>query len=240
MAVPAAISLCVIKYLTRPLSGPIVPSMRHLALLLIAATTAFACRFGPSSSAAAVAATGNIPAMKHLLDTGLDPNVRDATGYTPLIAAARTGDVSMIRLLTSRRADVNEGDTAVNGWTPLLHAIHKAQPGATAALLEAGANPNATDANGATPLMMAAGYGYADIVKILLTHGANPRLASSEGITALDLARSGVPDIDRFTVFDCQTETIRALRAADPKLADHTERLPGIARVLLRMKRCSA
>ena len=103
-----------------------------------------------------------------------------------------------------------------------------------------GANPNATDASGTTPLMMAAGYGYTDIVKILLSHGANPRLATNEGITALDLARSGVPDIDRFTVFNCQDDTVKALLAADPKLADHTAKLPGVARLLLRTKRCGA
>jgi hypothetical protein len=238
--VPVAISLFNTKYLT--VLGPrsIVPSMQRLALLLISALTAFACRFGPTPPVAAVATAGNVRAMKHLLDRGLDPNARDATGYTPLITAARAGDVAMIRMLASRGADPNLRDAAVNSWTPLFHAIHKAQPGSTAALLDAGATPDGADSNGFTPLMMAAGYGYTDIVKILLAHGANPRLASQEGTTALDLARSGVPDIDRFTVFNCQTDTIRALRTADPTLGDHTDKLPGIARLLTRMKRCSA
>ena len=88
--------------------------------------------------------------------------------------------------------------------------------------------------------MMAAGYGYTDIVKILLAHNADPRLAARDGITAVDLARSGVSDIDRFTVFDCQNDTVKALLAADPKLPDHTDKLPGIARMLMRTKRCGA
>ena len=212
-----------------------------MVLLILSATMALACHYGSTSRAAADASSGEVAAMKRLLDTGLDPNALDAAGHTPLILAAREGNVAMIRLLTSRGADPNLRDAAVNSWTPLLHAVHKDQPGSIAALLDAGANPNGTDTNGTTtPLMMAAGYGYTDLVKILLAHGANPRLASRDGITAIDLARSGVPDIDRFTVFDCQNTTVNALLAVDPKLPDHSAKLPALARILMHTKRCSA
>ena len=214
--------------------------MRRLAVLILYVLLTLACHLRPSSPAFAVASGNDLAAMKRMLDAGLDPNARDATGYTPLIAASRAGNVAMIRLLTSRGADPNLRDGAVNSWTPLLHAIHKAQPAATSALLDAGANPNGTDTYGTTPLMMAAGYGYTDIVKILLGRGANPRLATKDGVTAIDLARSGVPDIDRFTVFDCQDETVKALLAADPKLSDHTANLPAPARMIMRTKRCRA
>lgn len=178
--------------------------------------------------------------MKKLLDTGLDPNARDAAGYTPLISAARAGNGAMIRLLVSRGAEPNRRDAAVNSWTPLLHAVHKGQPGSITALLDAGADANGTDPYGTTPLMMAAGYGDTGIVRILLARGANPRLPMRDGVTAIDLARSGVPDIDRFTVFDCQDDTVKALLAADPKLPDHTGNLPPIARLLMKTKRCGA
>jgi ankyrin repeat protein len=212
--------------------------MRHLAFLILSAIVALACGHAPSS--AAVASHGDVAAMKKMLDTGLDPNARDAAGYTPLIAAARAGNVAMVQLLATRGADPNLPDAAVNSWTPLLHAVHKAQPGAIFALLDAGANANGADSHGQTPLMMAAGYGYTDIVKILLAHGANPRLPMRDGVTAIDLARSGVPDIDRFTVFSCQDETVKALLAADPKLPDHSGNLPRIARILMKTKRCGA
>jgi len=214
--------------------------MRRLAWLILSLLVTIACRLGPSSQSAAIAEHGDVAAMKKLLDSGLDPNARDAAGYTSLIAAARTGNVAMIRLLTSRGADPNLPDGAVNSWTPLLHAVHKAQPGAVTALLDAGANANGTDSSGTTPLMMAAGYGYTDIVKILLAHGANPRQPMRDGVTAIDLARSGVADIDRFTVFNCQDETVKVLLAADPKLPDHSENLPRIARILMKTKRCGA
>jgi hypothetical protein len=213
--------------------------MRCLTLLLLAATFP-ACHPASISHVATTASTGDTASMKRMLDAGLDPNARDATGYTPLIAAARSGDVPMIRLLTTRGADPNLRDAAVNSWTPLLHAVHKAQPASANALLDGGADPNASDAYGTTPLMMAAGYGYTDLVKILLARGANPRLADSKGVTAIDLARSGVPDIDRFTVFSCQDDTVKALLTADPKLPDHTDKLPGVARLLMSTKRCGA
>jgi hypothetical protein len=214
--------------------------MRRLGLLILYIIFTIACHYGPNSPAAAAASGGDVAGMRRMLDAGLDPNAHDSAGYTPLIAAARASNVEMIRLLTSRGANPNLSDAAVNSWTPLLHAVHKAQPASVTALLNAGANPNAADPHGTTPLMLAAGYGYTDIVKILLAHKANPRLTASDGITALDLARSGVPDIDRFTVFHCQQDTVNALLAADPKLPDHTDKLPGIARMLMRTKRCGA
>jgi ankyrin repeat protein len=214
--------------------------MRRLAILILNLMFMLACHFGPASSARSDASASDVAKMTRMLDAGLDPNARDAAGYTPLIAASRTGNVPMIRLLRSHGADPNLRDAAVNSWTPLLHAIHKAQPASVAALLEAGADPNGTESDGATPLMMAAGYGYTNIVKLLLAHGANPRIATSDGITALDLARSGVPDIDRFTVFACQDDTVKALLAADPKLPDHTANLPLPARIAMHAKRCRA
>jgi hypothetical protein len=215
-------------------------AMRRLAVLTLSLVVSIACHLAPTSPAVAAASQSDVAAMKKLLDTGLDPNARDATGYTPLISAARAGNASMIRLLASRGADPNLRDAAVNSWTPLLHAVHKGQPGSIAVLLDAGADANGTDSYGTTPLMMAAGYGYTGIVRILLARGANPRLPTRDGVTAIDLAHSGVPDIDRFTVFDCQDDTVKALLAADPKLPDHTDNLPGIARVLMKMKRCGA
>jgi len=214
--------------------------MRRLAILILNVMVTLACHLGPASPATSAASANDLAKTKRMLDAGLDPNARDDAGYTPLIAASRAGKVPMIRLLRSHGADPNLRDAAVNSWTPLLHAIHKTQPASVAALLDAGADPNGTERDGTTPLMMAAGYGYTDIVRLLLARGANPRIATSDGITALDLARSGVPDIDRFTVFACQDDTVEALLAADPKLPDHTANLPLPARIAMRAKRCKA
>jgi ankyrin repeat protein len=148
---------------------------------------------------------------------------------TPLVLAARNGDVRTVRDLVARGADPNEY-AGVNSWTPLEHAVHKGQIGSVAALLDAGANPNRADPQGTTPLMMAAGYGYTDIVQLLLRRGADARLRDHDGATALDLAVTGVADIDRFTLFDCQNETVKLLRGAGAP--------SGTTSTVARLKRC--
>ena len=137
-----------------------------------------------------------------------------------LIGAARDGNVAQIRTLIQQGADPNER-AGVNGWTPLMHAIHKDQKAAVVALLEGGADVNARGDGGSNPLLMAAGYGYADIVGILLDHGADPHVQTSNGENALNMAILGVSDIDRFTIGNCQNDTVRVLLERVPDLRLH-------------------
>lgn len=138
-------------------------------------------------------------------------NVRPYAEFTPLIDASRSGDAAAVGHLIAQGADPNEA-AGQNNWTPLLHAIHTHATGSVAALIDGGADVNRLAGDGITPLMMAAGYGYTDIVELLLRRGANPRIVDPHGASALDLAMTGVPDIDRFTLFDCQNDTVTALR----------------------------
>ena len=142
---------------------------------------------------------------------------------SPLLLASRAGDVQSIRTLVAQGADPNRLDAGPNHWTPLLHAVHKHQLGSVVTLIDNGADSNGSDPDGTTPLMMAAGYGYTDLVELLLRRGANPRITDRYGATAVDLALTGVPDIDRFTLFDCQNETVKALmHAGSPAPAART------------------
>jgi ankyrin repeat protein len=129
------------------------------------------------------------------------------------IGAVRDGDVATVRRMLAQGADPNE-PSGNNDWTPLMHAIHKNQLGSVGALLDGHADVNRT-VNGGTPLMMAAGYGYTPIVRLLLAHGADPRIRDLDGETAVDYAVAGMIDIDRFTFFSCQDDTVRALLAAN-------------------------
>lgn len=133
---------------------------------------------------------------------------------SPLIVAARSGDVTEIGRLAGVGADVN-APGGVNNWTPLMHAIHKNQAQAVVALLEAGADANAVSGR-TTALIMAAGYGQADVVRILLDHGAK---ASADALAA---AVGGSTDFDDYTAGRCQVDTVRALLVKDPALT-----LPG-------------
>jgi hypothetical protein len=138
-------------------------------------------------------------------------------GITTLIFTARNGDTSAIRALIAAGADPGLPG-GVNGWPPLMHAVHKNQKAAVEALLEGGADPNQRGGGGSTALIMAAGYGNAKMVRLLLKHGADPRMVDSNGDSALTVAVSGVPDIDKFTLGSCQSETVKALLDAAPDL----------------------
>jgi hypothetical protein len=136
---------------------------------------------------------------------------------TPLIGAARDGDVAAIQTLIAHGADPGERG-GVNGWPPLMHAVHKNQKAAVAALFDAGADPNERADGGSTALIMAAGYGATDIVRLLLAHGADPRMKDRNGDSALSAAISGVGDIDKFTLGHCQAATVKVLLDSAPDL----------------------
>lgn len=152
----------------------------------------------------------------------------------PLVTAARAGDVAGIRAAIAHGADVN-ALYGGNGWSPLMHAIHKGQLASVNALLDAGADPNRRGASSETPLMMAAGYGYTTIVQTLLRRGGNPALLDSNGETAVDYAVAGANDIDRFTLFSCQDDTVRALHAAAPRIMSK-----GLSLRVGKLKRCAS
>ncbi|HEX8170204.1 MAG TPA: ankyrin repeat domain-containing protein [Thermoanaerobaculia bacterium] len=131
---------------------------------------------------------------------------------TPLVSAARAGDAAQVRALLARGADPNE-PSGENGWTPLLHAVHKGQREAAAALLDGGAAIDRGSPSGMTPLMMAAGYDDRDMVALLLRRGASLRATDAHGEAAVDYAMSGMIDLDRFTYFRCNAAATSLLRS---------------------------
>lgn len=150
-----------------------------------------------------------------------------------LIGAARAGDAATVRRLLQAGADPNMR-AGVNDWPALMHAVHTHQMATAAALLDGGADPNRGYPHQYTPLMMAAAYGDAPMVRLLLARGAQTRIVNWEGAHAIDLACEGVFDIDAMTVFRCQDDAVRALRAADPALQPNS-----FARRWSKMKRCA-
>ncbi|MGA3043637.1 MAG: ankyrin repeat domain-containing protein [Bryobacteraceae bacterium] len=160
---------------------------------------------------------GDSQTLETLLSRGADPNQKDTGGLTPLILSARGGSAVAVETLLRHGADP-ELRGGVNGWTPLMHAVHKNQPGAARTLLDGGAQVDCRGRSGETALMMAAGYGFTPLVELLLERGANPRAATAGGYNVLAAALGGVPDIDHFTVGSCQAETVRALKRKDPAL----------------------
>ena len=124
-----------------------------------------------------------------LLDAGVDPNLGNREGITPIYWAP-TGE--MVELLVAKGADPNIKPKGRE--TPLAHAAlyasSYAEDGRTkvAALLEAGADPN-TIRYDKTPLILwATEYNQASTAQMLLKYGADTTTKDEYGTTALHIA----------------------------------------------------
>ncbi len=95
----------------------------------------------------------------------------DAGGFTPLLFAARHGDVASARHLLNAGADVDE--TGADGNSALVLAAMSGHPRLAEFLLARGANPNANGA-GYTALHAAILRPDSSLVRMLLARGADP------------------------------------------------------------------
>jgi uncharacterized protein len=99
-------------------------------------------------------------------------------GATPLLFAARVGDVESARLLLKAGADAN--DSQPDGVSAVVLAAHSGNGPVAALLLEHGADPNAAG-SGYAALHAAILRSDLDLVKVLLARGANPNLRITKG-----------------------------------------------------------
>ena len=153
--------------------------MYTLLLSLALGTGLFAAPREPQVSHAAdrgllaAIVDGDKAGVRMALQTGANPNIRDAEGSPALVNAAMYGDAMMLRFLLERGADPNAANQA--GQTA-LH-IAAGDPVKTAMLIARGANVNARSKAGRTPLMAAARQaGAYQSVKMLLDKGADPKV----------------------------------------------------------------
>jgi ankyrin repeat protein len=164
-------------------------------------------------------ASGRLDAVdivKRLLALGVDPNPRLTkrptalgiggsginvsltSGSTPLMKAATTSDVEVMRLLLAAGADPNL--TTNDGTTSLMMAAglnwrdigslgsEAASVEAMTILLERGADVDAFNDEGMTALHGAAQRGSLPGIQLLVKHGAKLTVANKRGRTALDEA----------------------------------------------------
>jgi ankyrin repeat protein len=122
-------------------------------------------------------------------------------GTTPLLRAARAGDVAVIKLLLSHGADAKAATrnrvtgimmaASVNAKEEDMTGRNKTEKDAietVKVLLAAGADINAAEAQGRTALHGAAQWGMTDLVKVLAGSGGNINAADRRGLTPLDYA----------------------------------------------------
>jgi len=144
--------------------------------------------------------------VKLLIASEADVRVHSGSGFTPLLFAARQGDLASTQLLLEKGVDINEATPG--GLNPLLVAIDCNHESLAIFLVEKGANPNTADPDGVTPLHYALRKGMSPLraalsespaydylfrpnmpklVAALLEHGADPNARIS-----VDLPRYGV------------------------------------------------
>src|SRR5262245_41554927 len=117
-----------------------------------------------------------------------------ATGDPELVVRARDGDFDAVRMLITKRANVNE--PARDGSTALLWAVHHSDLRTVRALIAAGATFVTPNRYGVTPLLEASRTGDTPIIAELLKVGADVRRSvHPEGETPLMAAsRTGKLD----------------------------------------------
>jgi len=149
------------------------------------------------------AATGDVAAVQLFLTAGMDPNVRNNQGVTPLIAASGAGRGEVVKLLLDKGADleaqspervIKKGKKHPRkiikfGGTPLMHAVRGGHGDIVRLLLDKGANFNTVDAkHGLAALHWAVYHNQQAAVQTLIDKGARPDLKDKRGLTPLVMA----------------------------------------------------
>lgn len=115
---------------------------------------------------------------------GMDVDLSNKQGETPLMIASINGDLPLVKTLVSK----NRAQLDHIGWTPLHYACSKGHLEVAQYLIANGAIVDAISLGGTTPLMMAVQSGNEYLVKFLLDKGANLQLRNGLGYSAIDIA----------------------------------------------------
>ena len=147
--------------------------MKQLLITTIAAVLFAGCE-PPTKDIKEAVRQENFEAAKQFIATGVDVNVKDRSGSTPL---HWTATKVMAELLIANGADVNA--QTVDGWTPLHQAVYMELAESAEMLIASGANINAKSyylqtrerRGDQTPLEVAMESGGTKIAGLLRKHG---------------------------------------------------------------------
>ena len=113
--------------------------------------------------------------IEYLLKRGAKIDYKDTEGQTPLMVAAKGGDLSVMNGLLEYKANPNAQDE--DGWTAAMHAVRSNEPKVFRLLGKHKANFNLVNKDGLTALAMAVFDNKANAVVAMLDNNANPDFA---------------------------------------------------------------
>ncbi len=117
--------------------------------------------------------------LRQLLDRGANVNVRDKSGVTPLMQAARVGNLAGVKALLKRGAEVNARDN--KGDTALIYALFPSTWNhIVPTLLQAGATVNIKDINGNSILKVAEFTDMSPETRVLLRRASQREIAAQK------------------------------------------------------------
>ena len=136
---------------------------------------------------------GNLPAVRALLESGVDVNKSLTTKgrTTALMLAAMCGYVAIVKLLIEKGADLNMVHLTT-GATALYRAAEQYYPVCVMELLKAGADVNIANNDGQTPLMVAVKRGSISLVALLIHYGADVNVVDNNGMNPLALTACNI------------------------------------------------
>jgi uncharacterized protein len=130
---------------------------------------------------------GDSASVQRGLRQGIDVNVLDPEGHTPLMLASFEGHASMVDVLIQAGAKIDQRDSMQR--TALFYAASGTNVESVDSLLRAGADVNVKDGQeGWTPIMVAASEGHPAVVQKLLEKNPELLLRDVDGDSALDFA----------------------------------------------------
>ena len=151
-----------------------------LAIALLISITAASQSAPQPSRLHSAAKNGDVVTLRAVLDQGVNPDLRDARGRTPLMEAAAAGQVESVRALIAAGAHVNV--RAGDNRTPLIEAVTNGQIDAARLLVSSGAELNTIARGWGTPLEAAERAGQPEIAAMLRSAGARS-MGRSQGDT---------------------------------------------------------
>ena len=161
--------------------------------------------------------------VKLLLENGADPNVKNNGGATVLHAAAETGALEIVKLLTDKkRTKIDIVDDRQN--SALLYAVTNKRHEVVEHLVKAGADPKSVNRQGQTFLHIAVHNADKKMVDFFLGQGVDVNAANNQGRTALDMAvpkTTAYPGAPYRGQYDIVRRLIKAGADVDRQCRDH-------------------